>query len=803
MKLRHATLIFICALTLCATLHATAQVVNIPDANLRTALAEHLGKEEGAQITREELATLTEFHADDRGIRDLTGLEFAVNLVRIELRHNAIADLGPMAGLGALDNIKLRGNNISDITPLAQLVNVAWLGLEENNITDVSPLTRLAKLDGVGLNHNPVSDLAPLSGLVHLSRLELEDCGLSDISALAGLIGLKDLRLGHNLISDTTPLAELTQLELLELNDNSISDITPLAELTQLAGHLNLSDNLISDLSPLADLVNLQGLSLGNNVISDITPLANLRNLRWLVASQNVGFSLAPLAGLSNLGSYGSWGTPVYDLSSLANLPQLRSLDICGGGISDLTPLAEATGLRELYLVGNEISDVSPLAGLVNLERLNLRHNNIVDISPLEELAKRIPITWSANPGFNEGAAVHNYNGSPPAGPKIEGPWLWVLVPAPQLDDRDWLAEVTRGAATEVKVATFGATEGKAVGGSKWRAHTLSATGDNNINEMTAALGWGSWGDIYEHVVYGSISLQSPREQTTTMLVGSNDAVKVWLNGELVHQALTSRGADDYQDAFSVALKRGTNVLLVAIDNHGHGTFSGFFGFEAGTEYTVNRPDARIVVQVPAWDVNRDGQVSVLDLIVVGQAFGKSAVLNRHTDVNRDGKIDVADLVLIAQHIDEASAAAPSAVAMESGLSPAMVEAWIALAQLENDGSVAFQRGVAVLQRFLLAMRPERTVLLPNYPNPFNPETWIPYHLSKPMRVTVRLYAVDGTLVRTLDLGHQAAGRYEERSRAAYWDGKNALGEPVASGIYFYTLTADDFTATRKMLIRK
>ena len=136
MKLRHATLICICALMLCATLHATAQVVNIPDASLRTALAEHLGKEEGAQITREELATLTEFHADDRGIRDLTGLEFAVNLVRIELRHNAISDLAPFASLVALDNIKLRGNNISDISPLAQLVNVEWLGLEENNITD-------------------------------------------------------------------------------------------------------------------------------------------------------------------------------------------------------------------------------------------------------------------------------------------------------------------------------------------------------------------------------------------------------------------------------------------------------------------------------------------------------------------------------------------------------------------------------------------------------------------------------------------------------------------------------------------
>ena len=98
---------------------------------------------------------------------------------------------------------------------------------------------------------------------------------------------------------------------------------------------------------------------------------------------------------------------------------------------------------------------------------------------------------------------------------------------------------------------------------------------------------------------------------------------------------------------------------------------------------------------------------------------------------------------------------------------------------------------------------PKETTLLPNYPNPFNPETWIPYQLSKPADVTVSIYAADGKLVRTLDLGHQPVGIYESRSRAAYWDGKNALSEPVASGVYFYSITAGGFTATRKMLVAK
>ena len=97
----------------------------------------------------------------------------------------------------------------------------------------------------------------------------------------------------------------------------------------------------------------------------------------------------------------------------------------------------------------------------------------------------------------------------------------------------------------------------------------------------------------------------------------------------------------------------------------------------------------------------------------------------------------------------------------------------------------------------------KRNQLFQNYPNPFNPETWIPYQLAESADVTLHIHAVDGGLVRTLSLGCQGVGIYHNRSRAAYWDGKNELGEKVANGVYFYTLSADEFSATRKMLIRK
>ena len=93
--------------------------------------------------------------------------------------------------------------------------------------------------------------------------------------------------------------------------------------------------------------------------------------------------------------------------------------------------------------------------------------------------------------------------------------------------------------------------------------------------------------------------------------------------------------------------------------------------------------------------------------------------------------------------------------------------------------------------------------LAANFPNPFNPETWIPYQLAEDADVTLTIHALNGRQVRRLKLGHQTAGTYYSRSRAAYWDGKNEIGEHVASGVYFYHLSAGDFSATRKMLIAK
>ena len=237
-------------------------------------------------------------------------------------------------------------------------------------------------------------------------------------------------------------------------------------------------------------------------------------------------------------------------------------------------------------------------------------------------------------------------------------------------------------------------------------------------------------------------------------------------------------------------------------------------------------------------DVNGDGQVTVIDLAMVALFYGTQVAdgVDLAADVNDDGTVNILDLTAVAQAIDAAGnnsarsvddvavvleaiadiegiAEAPArfSTSQQAGLSGVasrnVAAAFAAAKHLATDDA-RLGKYMPLLKELLQLLTemweiPDTTALLPNYPNPFNPETWIPYQLAKSAEVTLTIYAVNGQVVRRLALGHQAAGIYQSKSRAAYWDGKNLFGEPVASGLYFYTLTAGDFTATRKMLIRK
>ena len=853
--------------------------VHIPDTNLRATITEALGKSPNAPITVEDMEKLgPHFEAENKGIRDLTGLQFATNVIELDVDDNPISDLSPIAGLINLQDLGFANTPISDLSPLSGLINMEQLWFNSASVSDFSPLSRLINLKLIHACCNPVSDLSPLARLTKLEHLYLPGSDISDLTPLAGLTNLKELYLHHqDILSDISPLAGLTGLE-----------------------RLNLEDNSISDLSPLAGLTNLKWLNLVVNDISDISPLASLTNLTWLKVGENIGED-----------------NSISDLSPLARLTGLEELYLPECKISNISPLAGLIRLERLSLDDNNISDISPLARLTNLKWLEVSRNNISDFSPLAGLRENITLIWYDNPGFPKG------------GPKIEGPWLWAALPNTRLSsDTDLLAEASGGAVTETEIATHGAIVGQSVGDSVWTAYNLPPTGRDNLSNMLED-------SIYQDTVhpnpgaalYGSVSLYSPREQHTTMYVGGDDGVKVWLNGTLIY-GLRGVGVEDYGDFFPVTLQQGRNVLLIAVYTWGNG----FIGFEPGTEYVlamdvgytvsktpihlgdtftlniraenisnlagwqfdivfdpaaleavdINEGDflkmdgettffqggsidnaagkitqlsaARLSTQgvtgtgtllqvrfkaksigetqlslqhsefgaptgdiIPAGtheiyltveerlltgDVNRDGRVSIVDLILIAQQLGQRVAANSPVDLNRDGVVSILDIVLAARKIGSTIASAAPAIEAE-WIDPAMIEAWIAQARLEDDGSLAFKQGIEILERLLASLIPEETALLHNYPNPFNPETWIPYQLAESAEVTLMIYDMNGQLIRRLAVGHQSAGMYQSRGRAAYWDGRNQLGESVASGVYFYTLTAGKFTATRRMVILK
>ena len=205
-------------------------------------------------------------------------------------------------------------------------------------------------------------------------------------------------------------------------------------------------------------------------------------------------------------------------------------------------------------------------------------------------------------------------------------------------------------------------------------------------------------------------------------------------------------------------------------------------------------------------DIDGDNSVSIFDLVTVAMQFGQTGS-GLAGDVNGDSLVNIFDLVVVAGNFDEAVAVEAPAVLVNKLIFTVQQKRSIqsAIIELEEIPVRSQVEGLVfnLLKSILFERLPIETKLLPNYPNPFNPETWIPFELSRDSKVSVSIYNVIGTLVRQIKLGYLQAGRYTSQSRAVYWDGRTDSGERVTSGTYFYTLRTNVFRFTRKMLVLK
>ena len=825
--------------------------IDIPDSNLRAVIAETLGVR---VVKADDMEKLTVLKASGKDIKDLTGLEYAINLEELWISENPVSDLfplaacanlitlvawqtrisdfSPLANLTKLERLEYRGN-ISDISPLAGLTNMKILRFYGDGISDISALAGMANLRVIQFRHHEVKDLSPLTKLFDLESLELHDNNVSNLSPLEELTKLKFIDLTANKVSDISPLKKLTNLTRLELNVNNISDLSPLTGLINLR-ELDVAVNNISDLSPLAGLINLRELDVAVNKISDVSPLSGLINLRGLKANHNLINDITPLAPLfKHLNMY--WGNnpgsprggpkiegpwlwtwiPAshhhgYDMLSEATGGAVTESHVAAHGAIEggpggssvwtshkLSPIGN-DNIRELtntlgWAPGRELYSIV-LYGCINLyspreQRTNL-HFGCDDGVTIWLNGKTVYRKTGSD------GALTDYNFYFPVTLKEGKNVLFVV-----LDDRDyrrWSAFFGFEPDAEYTVALPSVSYAF----SKTQIHVGDTfTLDIHAEDIFNLAGW------QFDIAFGPAALEA-------IDVSEGDFLKTDGGTTFFQRGRIDNAAGKIIGLIAGRISEGGvsgsgSVLKVRFKAKSEGESElalGNFLFGSNTEESIPAGPLEIRITVEerllTGDVNRDGVVNILDLIRVARQFGKSVPSDSPVDINGDGVVNIFDLTLVAQGIGKTTAAAP---AIATGRADAAtIEAWIAQARLVDDGTIVFRQGIANLQNLLASLIiPQETALLANYPNPFNPETWIPYQLAAPAEVTLTIYDMNGAAVRRLAIGHQAAGMYQSRGRAVYWDGRNGRGESVASGLYFYTLRTGDFTATRKMLVQK
>ncbi len=754
--------------------------VYIPDTNLRAAIAEVLGKSPNAPITAEEMERLRRIDARNRGIQDVTGLQFATNLSRLDLNHNQISNLSPIAGLVELRELIFPNNPISDLSTLKGLTNLIHLQFFNTLVSDLSPVTGLINLKSIDIRGGDIGrDLSPLAGLTKLEQIVIGGANLSDLTPLAGLTGLKKLDLWGNDISDLSPLAGLTELRSLHLENNNISN-----------------------LSPLAGLTNLRWLVVHHNKISDISPLDGIRkNLTVFVWHDNPGF---PKVGPTIEGPWLWIVLPNTNPSSIKDLLAEAS----GGAVTE-TEIA-THGAIEGHVIGDDVwtSRKLPPTGRNNIEQMlkgridgAMLYGTVSLHSPREQ---ETTLYVGSHHGFKvwlNGILIYeslNYHASDgytdflPVTLKQGRNVLLVTVQA------DHSAFFGFEPGTEYTVLTSGV-------GYAFSKTTIyiddTFTLDISAETVFDMAGW-QFDITFDPTILEAVNVNEGNflkkdGGTTFFQGGSIDNAAGKITG-LSAARLSAEGVTGTGTVLQVRFKaKSGGETELALQNFQ-------FGSVTGDSIPAGPHQIRITVegQLATGDVNRDGVVSILDLILVAQQLGKRVPAGSAVDVNGDGVVSILDLIRIAQGIGNTTASAAPMVGTES-VDAVMVEAWIAQGRLEDDGSLTFKQGIENLEKLLASFIPEETALLANYPNPFNPETWIPYQLAESAAVTLTIYDMNGHLIRRLAVGHQAGGMYQSCSRAVYWDGRNQLGESVASGLYFYTLTAGEFTETRRMLILK
>ena len=870
-------LVFLVAAILLITTTAFAQVVKIPDPNLREAIRETLQLPEGVPITQQEMLRLRNLDGEDRVITDLTGLEFASNLIGFSVSGNwtvnssssaSSLDLSPLSDLTELKVVFIHRVRLSDMTVLANLTQLTGLVLIENGIRDITPLAGLVNLDWLTLLENPIADLSALTNLTQLKELQIRATGrITDITPLANLTNLIMLNLHGNQIVDISPLAGLTQLEKLVIDNNQIVDISPLANLTQLK-ELKIDANKIVDFSPL------QGLSLTSLQYDQVCELPDppvqdrIGSRTFPSIPQGFDSGIVNLPALSykdRLAYHDLWwqGLP-FDLRFQPTPPWYQLVGDIDRAVAQQEELL-AKNPNMIFLVNLRLRDAGrgfypedwfgwlrdENGNRIKRKRDPADHGYFIDFTQpaVQDVIVQQAISV-AQCGLYDGIMFD-------AGWSDAGPVLvdYALEEWERQYYRTFEQELEARVSMIQRIRAGVPDDFLILCNSNWAKLPITGSYINGGFMETFRDGY----DVYQNKTLAEIedallwyeanvreprincvrgegipteSPDSPNNRRwmrlfTTMSLTLSDGYALYSTGHhaSTHFWYSFWDADLGQPVGPTARRYQEDIegLYIREFTNGWAVYN-----RSGEPQTITLPapatpvsnrgsnaaaqthllpdlDGEIYLKTknPA-DVNGDGVVNILDLVHVANNFGKA-----DPDLNGDGVVNILDLTLVAKHLSQ-NAAAPSQLALiESIPSTAkeVIAVQRALTELEAipNKSHGVQIAIELLRHYLSIADPnvQETKLLSNYPNPCNPDTWIPYQLSEGSTVTVKIYDVTGSIVRTIQVGHKPAGYYLTRERAIYWDGRNQNREPVSSGVYFYTFNTDTYTQTRRMVILK
>ena len=760
-----------------------------------------------------QLTNLRELHLGNNQISDINSLSGLTNLIRLDIGYaggNQISDISTLANLTNLEYLEIGYNQVKDLTPLIKLSNLKELHIGWNQISDISPLANLVNLRRLRVEGNKVSDVNPLMSLANLTWLYLSGNNISDIGPLSSLLNLDDLYIGSNQISDINPLSSLTNLEGLWLGSNQIGDIAPLANLGNLKSLAIDRNGIISDIRPLELLTNLTMLDLTSNRIQDLGPLANLTNLTTLFLGDNLIRDLDQLENLTNLRLLHAWNNQIADIRPLKNLTDLRALDLGGNQIEDISSLSELKELGSLSLGRNRIMDVSTLSALTNLTKLDLNNNQISELQPLVDnsgLGKGDTVEIKGNPlsdiSYNTHIPALQVRGvnvvfdpRPPRPPigispiesQMAGTTFWIDVyagvediPVPKLFGISFKFKYTNTEIIDVAPPT---NESVVAGDLLGTDVIFFSTVDDNVGQVTISItrkaGAGGVEDFgtlarIRLSVSSNVSGDTSTELTIMDVQAQDpDGNRIWLSPKSLTVMVKQAGVFVWPgDTDNNGIVDERDVLPIGM----YWAKTGPARSPASATWAAQTASTWTPSTATYADANGDGIVDERDVLPIGMNWHKT-----HEVPLGAPSLDIASIDH-SQYLDAYRTL---------------------LTAFESSPKTEPVLGMAGLLREMIRQSiPKKTMVFQNYPNPFNPDTWIPFQLAEDTVVKIAIYNASGMLVRTLDLGYREAGIYIGKTRAAYWDGMNDVGENVASGVYFCRIQLGDLVTVKKIILAK